>query len=243
MSDKKLEVFNVLSFLNRGFEIENILTEGNFGSFSSSEECVDYLVENDYLLKEENYQLTDKAKKFLEDNKWIDLYMFALVAFRFENYATYVANSKEDMVNTALKFCDEVITSALLENQFIIFIDALSAKAHVYAYINDYDKFIDYDLQRFIFGLNPIIMDKQTYATYEIINYANIINLKNVVENLEVGGLKKRFDKIWVKSNIKNITVSKKASFNILQRALDGADIPKLNRELRSKYFDKKLGL
>ena len=39
--------------------IENILTEGNFGSFSSSEECVDYLVENDYLLKEENYQLTD----------------------------------------------------------------------------------------------------------------------------------------------------------------------------------------
>ena len=86
-------------------------------------------------------------------------------------------------------------------------------------------------------------MNSQTYVTYEIINYANIVNLKNVVEKLEINSLKKRFDKIWVKSNIKNITVSKKASFNILKRSLDGADIQKLNLELRNKYFDKKFGV
>ena len=246
MSNKKLEVFNVLNFLNSSYELEDILKNGNFRSFSSSEECMDYLVENGYLLKNEdikNYQLTDKAKNFLDDNQWIDLYMFALVAFKFDNYENYVENSDENMVNTALKFCDDVITAALLESQFIIFMDALSAKAHVYAYIGDYDSFIDYDLQRFIFGLNPIVMNSQTYVTYEIINYANIVNLKNVVEKLEINSLKKRFDKIWVKSNIKNITVSKKASFNILKRSLDGADIQKLNLELRNKYFDKKFGV
>ena len=37
-----------------------------------------------------------------------------------------------------------------------------------------YDSFMDYDLQRYILGLNPIVMDAQTYATYDVINEANI---------------------------------------------------------------------
>ena len=287
MSDKKLEVFNVLNFLNNGYELEYILKEGTFGEFASSDQCLEYLLENDYLvnagnlnaeelsekytinqlkelLKENNlkvsgnknelierllpvlpddYELTTKAEEFLKENAWIDLYMYALVAFRFDDYEKYVAKSEDNMVNTALKFCDGVISSSLMNNQFIVFIDALSAKAHVYAYIRDFDSFLDYDLQRFILGLNPIILDKQTYANYEIVNYANVINLKNVTEKLDLGSLKKRFDKLWVKSNIKNITISKKTSFKILQRALNGADINKLNLELREKYFDKKFGI
>ena len=72
-----------------------------------------------------DYELTDKAKKFIEENQWIDLYMFALVAFRFDDYETYVKASSEDDVPTALKFCDEIISRALMSNQFLVFIDAL----------------------------------------------------------------------------------------------------------------------
>ncbi len=291
MSEQKLEIFNVLNFLNSGYELEDILKEGNFGTFPSPDACIEYLVENGYLegdgesvtaeslskkytvaqlkelLKENglkvsgkkqelierllpvlggnsnSYELTDKAKEFIKENEWIDLYMFALVAFRFEDYETYVASSSEDNVQTALNFCDEIISRALVSNQFLVFIDALSAKAHVYAYDGDYETFLDYDLQRFILGLNPIVMDAKTYANYDIINTANIINLKNVLEKFNFGNLKKRFDKIWSKSHVTNITVPKKTSYKILQKALAGEDLDELNFDLREKYFNKKFGV
>ena len=291
MSEQKLEIFNVLNFLNSGYELDDILKEGNFGTFPSADACIEYLVENGYLegdgetvtaeslskkytvaqlkelLKEnglkvsgkkqelverllpvlggnsDSYELTDKAKEFIKENEWIDLYMFALVAFRFEDYETYVASSSEDNVQTALNFCDEIISRALVSNQFLVFIDALSAKAHVYAYDGDYETFLDYDLQRFILGLNPIVMDAKTYATYDIINAANIINLKNVLEKFNFGNLKKRFDKIWSKSHVTNITVPKKTSYKIFQKALAGEDLDELNFDLREKYFNKKFGV
>ena len=290
MSEQKLEIFNVLNFLNSGYELEDILNEGNFGTFPSAQDCIDYLVKEGYLageggltaediskkytvaelkdlLRENNLkvsgkkqelvdrllpvlsdnsgdlELTDKAKEFLEENEWIDLYMFALVAFRFEDYETYVAASTVDNVQTALNFCDEIISRALMRNQFLVFIDALSAKAHVYAYDGDYESFLDYDLQRYILGLNPIIMDAQTYANYDIVNEANIINLKNVTEHFNFGNLKKRFDNIWVKSHIKSITVPKKTCYKILKKALSGADIDEINFDLREKYFNKKFGI
>ena len=291
MSEQKLEIFNVLNFLNSGYELGDILKEGNFGTFPSAEACIEYLVENGYLegdgetvseeslskkytvaqlkelLKENglkvsgkkqelverllpvlsensgDYVLTDKAKEFIKENEWIDLYMFALVAFRFDDYETYVASSSADNVQTALNFCDEIISRALVSNQFLVFIDALSAKAHVYAYDGDYETFLDYDLQRYILGLNPIVMDSQCYATYDIINAANIINLRNVLEKFDFGSLKKRFDNIWVKSHVTNITVPKKTSYKILQKALAGADLEELNFDLREKYFNKKFGV
>ena len=86
-------------------------------------------------------------------------------------------------------------------------------------------------------------MDAQTYAKYDIINEANIINLKNVCEHFNFGNLKKRFDNIWAKSHIKSITVPKKTSYKILQKALSGADIDELNFDLREKYFNKKFGI
>ena len=292
MSEQKLEVFNVLNFLNSGYELEDILNEGNFGTFPSGQDCIDYLVENGYLageggvtaeeiskkykvadlkelLKEKglkvsgkkqelierllpvlnegtssgDYELTEKAKEFLAENEWIDLYMFAFVAFRFEDYEIYVNNSSEDMIQTAHNFCDEILSNALMANQFLVFIDALTAKAHVFAYSGDYESFLDYDLQRFILGLNPIMLDSTNYVKYDIVDYANIVNLRNVTEEFNFGSLKKRFDKIWAKSNIKNITVPKKTAYKILQKAMDGADIEELNLDLREKYFDKKFGI
>ena len=311
MSEQKLEVFNVLNFLNNGYELENILNEGEFGTFSSAEECISYLVDEGYLegdvevtadveitaehiskkyivselkdilrenglkvsgkkqelvervlplLKEakdasnlnvstsndksfENLELTDKAHEFLMEIEWIDLYMFALVQFRFEDYETYVEGSSAGMIETGLNFCDEVISRALVNNHFDVFRLALSAKAHVYAYAGDYESFLDYDLQHFILGLNPISLDSQSYATYEIINENNVINLRNVLKELKMGSLKKRFDKIWNKSHIKNVTVPKKTCYKTLLKAIDGADIEELNFELREKFFNKKFGI
>ena len=311
MSEQKLEVFNVLNYLNKGYEVEFILENGEFRSFSSAEECIDYLVGQGYLegdmevtadveitaehiskkyvvselkdilrenglkvsgkkhelvervlpvLKEArdarnlnvdidtnksygSLELTEKAHDFLAENAWIDLYMFSLVAFKFEDYETYVEGSSLGIIETGLNFCDEIISKALIANQFLVFIDALSAKAHVYAYAGNYDLFLDYDLQRFILGLNPIVMDAQTYATYDVINDANITNIRNVIEQLKMGSLKKRFDRIWNKSHIKNITIPKKTCFKILQKAIDGADIEELNFDLKQKYFDKKFGI
>ena len=259
MSEQKLEVFNVLDFLNKGNNIDDLLSEDQFGTFESGEDCVKYLVDEGYLEgevqvstsiditaeaiskkyvvselkdilrenglkvsgkkqelvervlpvlkeardarnlnvavdKEKSYddlELTDKAHEFLKENEWIELYMFALVAFRFEDFETYVQGSSVGNIETALNFCDEILSRALVNNLFLVFIDALSAKAHVYAYDGDYDSFLDYDLQRYILGLNPIVMDAQTYATYDAINRANILNLRNVLEQLEMGSLKK----------------------------------------------------
>ena len=311
MSEQKLEIFNVLNFLNNGYELEDILNEGEFGTFSSAEECISYLVDEGYLegdvevtadveitaehiskkyivselkdilrenglkvsgkkqelvervlplLKEakdasnlnvststdksfDNLELTDKAHEFLKENEWIDLYMFALIQFRFEDFETYVEGSSVGMIETGLNFCDEIISRALVNNQFEVFRVALSAKAHVYAYAGDYESFLDYDLQHFILGLNPISLDSQSYATYEIINENNVINLRNVLKELKMGSLKKRFDKIWNKSHIKNVTVPKKTCYKTLLKAIDGADIEELNFEMREKFFNKKFGI
>ena len=311
MSEQKLEVFNVLDYLNRGYELEGILKEGQFGTFPSAEDCINYLIDEGYLegdvqvtanveitaeaiskkyvvselkdilrenglkvsgkkhelvervlpvLKEardarnlnvavdkeksyDNLELTDKAYEFLKENEWINLYMFALVAFRFEDYETYVQGSSAGTVETALNFCDEILSRSLINNLFLVFLDALTAKAHVYAYDKDYDSFMDYDLQRYILGLNPISLDAQSYATYNVIDEANIINLRNVMEELEMGSLKKRFDRIWNICNIRHTTVPKKTCFKILQRAIDGADIEELNFDIKEKYFNKKFGI
>ena len=65
MSEQKLEVFNVLNFLNSGYELEDILNEGNFGTFPSGQDCIDYLVENDYLVGEGGaLTAEDLSKKF-----------------------------------------------------------------------------------------------------------------------------------------------------------------------------------
>lgn len=306
MSEQKLDVFNVLSFLNEGNEIEVVLKDGQFATFDSAEECIGYLVGEGYLegeipvsgdgakltaeelskkytvaelkdlLRErglkvsgkkqelverllpalnaqesldeakpvgDDLKLTEKAQEFLKENEWIDLYKFALVAFRFEDFETYMEGSSLGNIETGLKFCDEIISRALVANHFLVFIDALSAKAHVYAYDGDYDSFLDYDLQRYILGLNPIVMDSQTYASYDPINVANITNLRNVLKALKMGSLKKRFDRIWNKSHIKNVTVPKKTSYKILLRAIDGADIEGLNFDVKEKFFNKKFGI
>ena len=311
MSEQKLEVFNVLNFLNNGYELEDILNQGQFGTFSSAEECINYLVDEGYLkgdvdvtanveitaeyiskkyivselkdilrenglkvsgkkhelvervlplLKEakdasnldisasadksyDNLELTDKALDFLKENEWIDLYMFALVQFRFTDFETFVEGSSEGMIQTAHNFCDEIISRALVNNQFVVFRLALSAKAHVFAYDGDYESFLDYDLQHFILGLNPISLTAQEYASYVVIDEANVINLRNVLEKLEMGSLKKRFDNIWNKSHIKNTTVPKKTCYKLLRRALDGADIEELNFDVKEKFFNKKFGI
>ncbi len=49
MSEQKLEVFNVLNFLDNGYELEDILKEGQFGTFPSAEDCISYLVDEGYL--------------------------------------------------------------------------------------------------------------------------------------------------------------------------------------------------
>ena len=49
MSEQKLEVFNVLNFLDNGYELEDLLNEGQFGTFSSAEECIQYLLDEGYL--------------------------------------------------------------------------------------------------------------------------------------------------------------------------------------------------
>ncbi|MBR6927632.1 MAG: hypothetical protein IKH62_01225, partial [Methanobrevibacter sp.] len=191
----------------------------------------------------DNLELTDKALDFLKENEWIDLYMFALVQFRFTDFETFVEGSSEGMIQTAHNFCDEIISRALVNNQFVVFRLALSAKAHVFAYDGDYESFLDYDLQHFILGLNPISLTAQEYASYVVIDEANVINLRNVLEKLEMGSLKKRFDNIWNKSHIKNTTVPKKTCYKLLRRALDGADIEELNFDVKEKFFNKKFGI
>ena len=60
---------------------------------------------------------------------------------------------------------------------------------------------------------------------------------------MQLKNLKKRFDKIWNKSHITDITVPKKSCYKILQKAIGGADIEELNFDLKEKYFNRKFGI
>ena len=81
MSEQKLEVFNVLNFLNSGYELEDILNEGNFGTFESGEDCINYLVEEGYLEGDVSVnvdvEITAEAisKKYIVSNVIFPLYL------------------------------------------------------------------------------------------------------------------------------------------------------------------------
>ena len=54
-----------MNFLNSGYELEDILKEGNFGTFPSAEDCINYLVENGYLSGEgETISAESISKKY-----------------------------------------------------------------------------------------------------------------------------------------------------------------------------------
>lgn len=289
-SNLKLELFDIIYYLNKKFDMDFILNGRIYENFESGEDCVNYMVEEGFLTKsgggltaeeiskkykvselkdllrqhglkvsgkkqelverlmpvlssddgDAQYALTEKAYDFLKSYGWINLYNFALVAFDFEDFEKYYQKSGLDIMQAALNFSDECIKSAFESQNILVLLDSLSAKAHVYAFFQDYESFVDLDLQRYIFGLNPPFMDPEVYKRYVAIIPANIINLRNVLEKFDFGSLKKKYDKIWKVLDIKNITVSKKTSFKILERALAGADIDALNYELKVKYLDKK---
>lgn len=293
-SNRKLELFDVIFYLNKKFDLNFILKEMIFESFESGQDCIDFMVDEGYLIKsgansitkeeiaskytikdlkailKENglkvsgkkdelvervlpvlsggsddaeYSLSTKANEFLNEYSWIDLYNFSLVAFDFEDFENYFKKSGKDIYEAALTFCDECIKSAFKDSNLFVLLDSLSAKAHVYAYAGDYESFLDLDLQRFIFGLNPPFMGEDIYKHYVAVNSANIINIGNVLEKFDFGSLKKRFNKLWNVLDIKAITIPKKTSFKILERGLAGANIDNLNYEVRVKYFDRKFGV
>ena len=64
MSEQKLEIFNVLNFLNSGYELDEILKQGNFGTFPSAQDCIDYLVKEGYLAGEGGITAEDISKKY-----------------------------------------------------------------------------------------------------------------------------------------------------------------------------------
>ena len=101
-------------------------------------------------------------------------------------------------------------------------------------YDNNYDKQMAEIVDR---------IDDNLMLIVNPIDEANIVNLRNVIKELKIGSLKKRFDRIWNKSHIKNTTVPKKTCYKILQRAIDGADIEELNFDIREKFFNKKFGI
>ena len=63
MSEQKLEVFNVLDFLNKGNKIEDVLNVEKFGTFESGQACIDYLVGEGYLAGEGSALTAEEISK------------------------------------------------------------------------------------------------------------------------------------------------------------------------------------
>lgn len=195
-------------------QLKDILRENNLKVSGKKDELIERVLPVSSK-NADDFEVTELGKKYLIDNEWINLYQFALAAFDFDDYAEYAKTSDKNILDTAFEYVDGFISDSLLVNHFGMFIDSISAKALIHAYNQDYDSHLDYDLQRFILGLNPIVMDYNTYANYQIIDSANIHNIKNVI-------------------------VPKKTTFKFLKKALSGEDIEELNLEIKEKYFYKK---
>ena len=63
MSEQKLEIFNVLNYLNKGYELNDILKEGQFGTFPSAQDCIKYLADEGYLEGELGEIAADDSEK------------------------------------------------------------------------------------------------------------------------------------------------------------------------------------
>ena len=113
MSNKKLEVFNILNFLDNGYKIDDILKEGNFDEFQSSQEGIDYLVENDYIINKGNLSSEDLSKRTIKELKEL---------LRENNLK--ISGRKQELIERLLP---------VLDGEYdIVFIDAAKSKYSIF---------------------------------------------------------------------------------------------------------------
>lgn len=90
----------------------------------------------------------------------------------------------------------------------------------------------------FILRMNMAYLDESEYEGFVPIIYSNVNNIA-ILSEITDANLKKEFQKVLRKLNLKKQHVPKKIAFSYLKKALNGEDMDELSDNIVKTYFIK----
>ena len=186
-----------------------------------------------------DYTVTDKGLKFIEEHEDITIYNKFLKNFYYHEFKEFILKNTGSVNEVAILFLKKHLAKSIENKDFKALSDSLNALAHINKNNNNYEESLHYELKKFIIGLNPIFLDEKYYNYYQPINKNNIENIKFLLSK-EKFNLEDEFEKAWTDMEIKEFLIPYNKSFKYLNRMISGADRDIMNDKIREKYLSKE---
>ncbi len=222
-------------------ELKDILKNNNLTVTGNKSKLIHRIIKYvpDSNIMDNDYTVTDKGLKFIEEHEDITIYNKFLKNFYYHEFKEFILKNTGSVNEVAILFLKKHLAKSIENKDFKALSDSLNALAHINKNNNNYEESLHYELKKFIIGLNPIFLDEKYYNYYQPINKNNIENIKFLLSK-EKFNLEDEFEKAWTDMEIKEFLIPYNKSFKYLNRMISGADRDIMNDKIREKYLSKE---
>lgn len=238
-SQVKVNIKDELQKMNAS-ELKNLLKKYGINASGKKKKLIKLAVNSipDSEFQKGSFEITAEGEDYLNKFQWVDFYDSSLYFFDFNEYYRYLEEHDGNYIQLGLDFNMEHFNSASKKEDVTYMDKCFISRALICIYADDVASALDYELERFIFRLNPPYLSYSLlYSCEDVFIQNNINSIKMHVDDLNVSDLRDLFNNIWVQCEFKKGYIEEDEAFRYLERAFD-EDLAELSSEFFGKFFN-----